>query len=347
MDRDAAIKLLKSGQTGVAQWHRQWAQTPKHTSADFAGVDFAGDDLSGVNLSGDNLSRADLNGTNLNGARLIRANLSGANLSKARLHGADLSEAELVGADLSGADLSSAVLIGANLSKAQLHRANLSEAKLGGANLSHADLQGANLASATCDYVQFIGTRGLYGRHRIRLASPLEGDDDAIYSYRWDQVSWGLIRTVGSLPLFGISYFGIFSIWLWASGTEYVNRLIRSLKQPNVPDDLAWLGPWLDGIPYVPLPGYMGYTLTALLLLAIAATLYKLFCPGEVQESSETRWVVELNQPVIFYRALSYRHLLIRWASALCYGIGGPWVLYLLARRISETVWYVFTAAPA
>ena len=189
MDKDEALKLLRGGEEGIAEWNR-WREDGREIP-DLDGADLHGAILSGAilirahlseanlhganlrkaNLSEAHLHRADLNGANLslanlnganlsladlNGANLIRANLSEANLHRANLNGANLSLADLNGAVLSGADLN-----GANLSGAVLNGAKLSLANLNGANLSLADLHGAILSRANLSETVLLGTRGL------------------------------------------------------------------------------------------------------------------------------------------------------------------------------------------
>ena len=151
---------------------------------------------------------------------------------------------------------------------------------------------------------------------------------------------------MGSLPLFGVSYLGIILIWLWAVSVDTLNHYLGLLKElarglVEKPVETEWLRSfleWLISLPEVPQPEHMGYTLIALLFLAIAATVYKLFCPAQIQESSESRWVCELKHPVIVYRGLACSRLFVRWVTTFCYAIGGPWITYLLVRRVLETI---------
>lgn len=87
-------------------------------------------------------------------------------------------------------------------------------------------------------------------------------------------------------------------------------------------------------------PPQLGFTFIAFCLLALAATLYKISCPDEIQEFSETRWTLELDQPVFRYRVLASRFLVVRWVTALAYAVSVPWLAYLLAFRVFETVAY-------
>jgi uncharacterized protein YjbI with pentapeptide repeats len=185
VERNEALKLLKGGEKGVAEWNRRRKAgevIPDLVGADLRGANLSGADLNGANLSGAWLTGAELRGADLSGADLSGAKLSGAklsfaklrgaklrwaNLSGAKLRGADLREADLREADLSGANLSEADLSIANLSKAKhrwadlswanLSAANLSEADLSIANLSKANLRGANLSGADLSEANLSG----------------------------------------------------------------------------------------------------------------------------------------------------------------------------------------------
>jgi uncharacterized protein YjbI with pentapeptide repeats len=156
MYRDEAIKLLRGGTKGIAEWN-EWRSAAKKIP-DLIEADLSGADLSEANLSGANLSGVNLLRTNLSGANLSGADLSWANLFAAKLYGLNLSGANLSGADLRVADLRVADLYGAKLSGANLRRADLHGANLGGADLSRADLHGANLSGANLSGVNLVST---------------------------------------------------------------------------------------------------------------------------------------------------------------------------------------------
>jgi uncharacterized protein YjbI with pentapeptide repeats len=148
MDRDEALRLLRGGMAGIAEWNRECKKRSDITLTTLLGAD-----LRGTNLSGANLTRAKLRGVHLVGADLTRADLSGADLTGAKLAEADLSGADLTGADLAEADLSGAKLTRADLTGAKLPGAKLAEADLTGvilirAKLAEADLTGAKLPRA-------------------------------------------------------------------------------------------------------------------------------------------------------------------------------------------------------
>jgi hypothetical protein len=75
MDRDEALRLLRGGTEGVAEWNRL-----RRSETDRAAIDLRGADLSGADLRRAFLMRAVLSGANLRGANLRGADLRGASL---------------------------------------------------------------------------------------------------------------------------------------------------------------------------------------------------------------------------------------------------------------------------
>ena len=146
MDREEALRLLRSGNDSIAEWNQRRVQRERLPS--LSRTDLSHADLSHADLSHTNLSHADLNSANLRHADLNSANLRHAGLSHANLSRADLSDANLNDANFSDADLSRADLRRADLTRANLRDANLRDANLSHANLVHSDLRGADLSFA-------------------------------------------------------------------------------------------------------------------------------------------------------------------------------------------------------
>ncbi|MHC4620113.1 MAG: pentapeptide repeat-containing protein [Planctomycetota bacterium] len=167
MDREEALKLLRGGPAGIAEWNRRRREGERIPSleeahlnkadlskadlheADFRGACFPQTDLSRADLREANLSGANLFLADLREAKLVNAIFSEADLRGANLLLADLREAKLVNAILGEANLSQANLSGADLRNAIFSEANLTGAKLSGADLNWATLSGANLSEAS------------------------------------------------------------------------------------------------------------------------------------------------------------------------------------------------------
>jgi TIR domain/Pentapeptide repeats (8 copies) len=211
MDRDEALKLLKSGKEGVDEWNRRREsdQTVPDLGCvalivgnlgepDLKGVQLIGADLSGANLDGADLSGADLRDAKLSGAKLSGANFSGADLRGAKLIGADLRGVYLNGANLSEAklseaDISFADLREANLCDADLFTANFFEADLRGAKLTGARLSGTNLSTTALSGADFSGAH---------IGRTILADVDLSEVNGLDSIEHGAPSTIGIDTLF-------------------------------------------------------------------------------------------------------------------------------------------------
>ncbi len=140
MTREEALKLLKGGLYGIAEWNRRRDENEEIPT------------LSDVDLSRINLGEADLSRVCLR-----RANLSGVDLRGASMKESDLRDAEIWDADLRSCDFT-----GANLSKAILSHSNLTHAFLVDADLYQADLIRATIWDAICERVRMDAVN-LYG----------------------------------------------------------------------------------------------------------------------------------------------------------------------------------------
>jgi hypothetical protein len=186
MDRDEAIKLLKRGPEGVAEWNRQRATEQGSFIA------------TRTHRKGNLISRiaephvkrllreAHAFQAHYNVSRLASLQQSPVDLSHANLSGADVIMANLSWIHLSSSNLSAADLHGANLYGADLSRANLSEADLSGA-----DLNGANLDGACCQWTVFgnVDLSLVTGLDRIEHLGP------SIIGIETLLKSWGRLPT--------------------------------------------------------------------------------------------------------------------------------------------------------
>ena len=149
MTRDEAIKLLKGGPGGVAEWNRQREATrTRHPPPDYELAPHLA--LWPVNIRETeyepvNLDRIDLRGVALHGANLANASLWGADFTHAGLANVTLVKSSLVGAVLAGADLRNANLQFADLRQAVLRDADLSSSQLADVVLHETQLAGAKL----------------------------------------------------------------------------------------------------------------------------------------------------------------------------------------------------------
>jgi Pentapeptide repeats (8 copies) len=148
MTTSDAVKLLRSGARGVAEWNA-WRRKFGNGEPP---VKLCGVHLDEVWLEKVAFYGVDLTGASLKGASLRGANLNFAILNDASLRSADLLRASLNRTQLKGADLAGASLYGTNLRLAKLAHANLT-----GATLDHASITRADLANAKLDGCRVYG----------------------------------------------------------------------------------------------------------------------------------------------------------------------------------------------
>jgi uncharacterized protein YjbI with pentapeptide repeats len=185
-------------------------------------------------------SGRDLSEVDLSEANLYRANLQEANLQKANLHGTDLFGANLNMADLRGANLRGAILARANLCSAFLLGADLSEALLPSADIRwayfpQANLYGAYLANVRgAHYAYLLETVRLTptaGDHAAEGKNDARGfdlcDESTLFENQWN---WESLRTVGRLPLFGLSYTALILIPIVFYGLAFYNSKVELIR---------------------------------------------------------------------------------------------------------------------
>jgi hypothetical protein len=172
MDRDEALKLLKGGPEGIAEWNRRRDSGEEIPH------------LNGVQLSGAHLNSGDLRGVDLSDADLRGAYLIRAHLNRAALRGVDLSYADLRGAYLSDADLRGAYLSGAYLRHAYVNSADLRGVDLSDADLREAYFHGADLSDARCLGTVFanIDLSQVNGLEAIRHDGPSTVGIDTLFA---------------------------------------------------------------------------------------------------------------------------------------------------------------------
>ena len=176
MDFAEAVKLLRGGREGIAEWNRRRSDGEPISPLHFANLRFADlrfahlryMDLRLIDLHGALLSGVDLRACKLNGTVLCQADLRKADLRSVVSNGItrtdhfeeyiDLCQglgADFAGADLRDADLSHARLRGNNFEGADLSGASLRGADLRGAIFHKACLAGADLRNAMLDGTVF------------------------------------------------------------------------------------------------------------------------------------------------------------------------------------------------
>lgn len=199
------------------------------------------------------------------------------------------------------------------------------------------DLSNTSLNHITIDGSDFTNAKGLYGRHCTKMLF-IQGDVNARYGYWFDIFNWSKIRNIGSLKLFGVSYFAIIAVILWTSGTRWYNEQIVAMQLNETIQDFSYV----DNLNTIQIPTETKIMFIALFLLAIGTSIYKFTCPKEIQENTETHWDLTLKKQLMEYLSLSYCKIGWRWPCGICYILGGGWILGHIIYRIGITLKYMF-----
>jgi hypothetical protein len=246
------------------------------------------------------------------------------------LSGADLMQTNLQGADLSHANLRRALLHEANLQDANLYRANLQKAYLRRINLSKAIL------------IDVKGTERAFDLDRARLdeGDALDFDEcQRPWPERW--LDWEHLRTVGRLPLFGVSYTVLILIPIFFYGLAFYNDKVDSMRHwaeaLGTTDDhpLRQVGTLiLATLHRQPIPSLSFWLLMSTVLLAIGSTIFTLRCPSRIREFSREEWCDRLRRPLLHYWPLSWKYRWWRLPCAICYTLGGALALWVIGNKV-------------
>jgi hypothetical protein len=99
----------------------------------------------------------------------------------------------------------------------------------------------------------------------------------------------------------------------------------------------------LERIGPLPIPSLSFLSLAAAFLLFCASGLYAIFCPQRIKQFSREQWTEQFERPLIAYWPHSWRFPLVRLVCTALYGLGGVFAIYIIGRKLAETVWYVLT----
>jgi hypothetical protein len=151
---------------------------------------------------------------------------------------------------------------------------------------------------------------------RVRLTSidgdhTAEGANDARefgdeYVFFENQRNWERLRTVGRLPLFGLSYTALILIPIVFYGLEFYNSKVDLIREwaaqvAAMPDQSMRFAAEITvkHLHTQPIPSFSLVLLGSTVLLAAASTLYTLFCPSRIKEFSCDQWCDQLGRSLL------------------------------------------------
>lgn len=270
---------------------------------------------------------------------LIGASFKGAHLEHSTIESGQFLPVGDVDTDFSGAHFDGATIHGPRFTKCNFVGADFLGASMSNVKLMNCDLKGASWREAHLSSVTVNGSVFWQGRHLDGDYAPtlaiILGAELARYSFEKDWFTWERVRKFGTLRLFSVSYLALIAIWLFARGVEWYNHQLESLWLTH---ELFAKFPLVKDLKMLPVPSDLWQLLIAIGLLALATTLYHVWCPREVLENTESQWKNDLGHEVFAYRVRSFKLPQLRWITGVLYAVGGGWMLIHLLRKI----WFVF-----
>jgi hypothetical protein len=197
--------------------------------------------------------------------------------------------------------------------------ADLSGAFLVETNFTKTDLEDANLSAANFTRTKFVSEDLTNIHFSENFSVQFDYSDTIISSHRDRLLNWSLLRRLGQLPLFGVS-------WIALGVALTTINTIGVLNRGSIVQNLIH-----TPIPY---PQRMTLVLIATLLLVLGTTFYRLACPSDVQEFSETQWVRQHNQPRLLYLREMWRRRWAQWPTLIFSVLGAVLALLLLGERL-------------
>lgn len=147
---------------------------------------------------------------------------------------------------------------------------------------------------------------------------------------------WASLRSVGSLPFFGISYAAFPALVALIAVVNVYNEQVtvwHAAAQARASDPSV-LEHWSRSMRRITLSYETVVLLLSSVLLMIASTIYALRCPDRIKEFSLERWETELGNHACNYVPLSWRYPVYRWIALVCYALGRTGALLILVWRL-------------
>ncbi len=140
------------------------------------------------------------------------------------------------------------------------------------------------------------------------------------------------------MPLFGLSYSVLTLIPAYIYLLAWYNSQVEKLHELPTTGDLSIL----QHLHKLPLPSRSLILLISTILLAVASTLYTLFCPSRIREFTKDVWCDQLNRSLLNYWPLAWQHRHLRAVSGFCYLVGGVGALSILIEKLGNAAVYIW-----
>ena len=279
---------------------------------DLSGLDLSGYDLTRLIFSKTNLEDckfdgADFSGSNLGGARFKNTSFDGAILNSVKMSSIKFDRntsfrrvkakrAACTNCSFEGVDLSNSDFSNSNFNHSSFLNANLQNTILRQANLIGTAWEGVKINKGTSFYLADFQSHPITSDKSEKIKLP-------------SRLNWNHVRWIKTIPIFQFS-------WMALAITLYIMTVVKFLSE------------WL---PYE-IPSYWPFyrIIFSSCLLLIGSTIFRCFCPKEVQEFSETQWVYAYNHPRQFYLSSILQKPRSTTLSAIITILGGVLLAHVL-----------------
>lgn len=323
-------------------------------SCDFSHVQFTNTDLEGVNIADCTFDYAVFKNTILTHTNLNQAKGKHIKIDSQHCERINLANAKLSNCDFSNSNLKKANFLRAEFAGCLFVKANLSSAIFEGAKLNNCNFSKSNFSdSLVRSDTEFRENKGLdnaLGLESIRFQTgeDIRNIESTTRGLLNRILDWEILRIVGRLPLFGISYFAIVAIPLFFYVQGIVNDKIRIIQSwansmSTMPEAAGYNTALaiIEDLEILAIPSQSLILLISVFFLAVGSTLYTLACPSRVKEFSRDQWCDELNKPLLHYWAFSWKYRRVRVVCAIGYAVGGIGTLSVIGTKIINAAIFI------
>lgn len=288
---------------------------------------------------------------------LLSAKCDGASFRGAKFVNCKVENSNFIGADFSNATMIDSIWNLSNFTDADLHCANVQGSRFEQCKIGSTFAWGLSKTESAFFKDLEVTTMPSWRFEKYKVSSSSGGQTIEFRQYKrrlknnaMRILYWSSIRTVGKLPLFKISSTAIISIpillYLRAQWNRFVNGSVEMIKEsdplPETADNswLVWHRNLVEKVSalgtdlQLAIPTDSLLLLVSIGLLAMASSLYMLFCPPRIKEFSLEQWCDQFGHDAIQYVPRAWTRPMIRWLTALLYASGGVLVLVYLSKKI-------------
>ena len=332
----------------------KWRKENQKFVLDLSDADFMGKIIINSPLQYANLENANFKNAQLTNVDLFSATLKGANFENATIQNVNFNNVkDFIGVNFKNTKFKNIHFQNLDLLGLNFENADFSYARIEGVNFDNSQFRGANFYESVLSNVSFKNAKYLHKAKNL-LTTKITGTPSVKYFEFCDRniinrcIDWERLRVFGKLPLFGVSYLALISIplffYILAKFNEHIEIIkLWSLKiTSNSPEYIVNLANIISSkLNPIAVPKQSFLLLSSTILLALAATIYALFCPSRIKEFSRDQWVDQLDKPLINYWPHAWRYPSRRIICFFSYLLGGIGILLVIGRKVIDVFIFI------